>query len=152
MDRSDLSTALAVAGKAAQLMPPMVNLVPDWLLARLTNRVMTAEDALPPFGYLPLRELVRSLEFDFQIVTEMHAQWSTLDSVQAQVLLIGGERSPACLKHDLDSLAQILPRATRVTLPRLGHAAAWNRDSHRNPVGAPEVVAVELRRFFLSRD
>lgn len=144
----NVAAALAAAGKSVRLMPPLLNLAPNWLLALFTKRVLAAEEANPPSDYLSLRELAGSLEFDFRVVTEMHAQWNTLASIQSEVLLMGGSDSPHFLKRDLDTLEHTLPRSFRVELQHLGHAAAWNRDPNRNPKGRPEAVAAELQRFF----
>jgi pimeloyl-ACP methyl ester carboxylesterase len=144
----NVAAALAAAGKSVRLMPPLLNLAPNWLLAFLTKQVLAAEEANPPSDYLSLRELAGSLQFDFRVVTEMHTQWNTLGSIQSEVLLLGGSDSPQFLKRDLDTLENTLPRSFRVELQHLGHAAAWNRDPKRNPKGRPEAVAAELQRFF----
>jgi hypothetical protein len=46
------------------------------------------------------------------------------------------------LKYTLDALSNILPNVERVELAGLGHGAAVDS-------GKPELVAQELRRFFL---
>jgi pimeloyl-ACP methyl ester carboxylesterase len=44
-------------------------------------------------------------------------------TIDVPVLLIAGERSPRHLIERLDALQAVLPRASRVTLPRTGHTA-----------------------------
>jgi hypothetical protein len=65
--------------------------------------------------------------------------------VQAEVLLLGGNRSPSYLKKTLNALDQILSNVRRVEFPGVGHTAADN-------TGEPELVASELRRFFASSE
>ena len=65
----------------------------------------------------------------------------------ADVLLLGGSKSPAYLKAALDALERVLPHARRVEFPGLGHEASGNSDRR----GQPERVAQELRRFFVER-
>jgi pimeloyl-ACP methyl ester carboxylesterase len=60
-------------------------------------------------------------------------------SVQADVLLIGGEKSPAFLARSLDALETVLPNCRRINLPGLGHQAA---------VDQPDRVAAVLRECF----
>jgi hypothetical protein len=65
-------------------------------------------------------------------------------SIRADVLLMGGSKSPAFLKRALADLARVLPGAKRVELAGSDHAASWNSDVR----GHPEPVARELRRFY----
>lgn len=57
------------------------------------------------------------------------------------MLLLGGSKSARNLTAALDGLSAVLPSARRVTLPRVGHAAAAN-------TGKPELVAAQPRTFF----
>ena len=68
----------------------------------------------------------------------------TFKAIRAEVLRIGGSKSGAYLKADLDALATIVPRARRIEFAGLNHAATWNSDRG----GKPGPVAEELRRFF----
>jgi hypothetical protein len=65
-------------------------------------------------------------------------------AIQAEVLLLGGGKSPAYLKAALDAVEKVLPYVTRVEFAGLDHSASWNSDRG----GQPERVATELRRFF----
>lgn len=62
-------------------------------------------------------------------------------SVQTQILLLGGTKSPLFLRVALDALANTLPHARLKTFPGLGHDGPEND-------GRPDLVADELRRFF----
>ena len=61
--------------------------------------------------------------------------------VAADVLLLGGTKSPQFLKTSLDALELELPNVRRMTLEGLDHLSTAND-------GKPEVVAGELERFF----
>jgi len=61
--------------------------------------------------------------------------------VRADVLLLGGSKSPSFLTHTLDALSRVLPNVERVELQGLSHGAALDG-------GKPERVAQELQRFF----
>jgi pimeloyl-ACP methyl ester carboxylesterase len=110
--------------------------------------VIAQEDKKGSGEYLPMRALAPTLQYDFQVVVEMNGRLQSFRAINAEVLLLGGSKSPAYLKVDLDALEKVLPHVTRLEFPGLGHAAAWNYDRQRNPGGQPERVAQELRRFF----
>jgi pimeloyl-ACP methyl ester carboxylesterase len=92
---------------------------------------------------VPLRTLVPAMHYDAQLVLETEGSLHTFASTPADVLLLGGSRSPAYLKTSLDALASVLPRVQRVELAGCGHLAPDN-------TGDPERVAWELRSFFAS--
>ncbi len=70
-------------------------------------------------------------------------------AVKSEVLLLGGSKSPAYLKTDLDAIEKVLPHVRRVTFRNLDHSASWNYDPKQNPTGKPELVAKELKNFLL---
>jgi hypothetical protein len=74
----------------------------------------------------------------------MSGRLGTFRAIQAEVLLLGGSKSPAYLKAARADLEKVLPDVRRVELPGVDHAASWNQDRG----GKPEPVAHELRRFF----
>lgn len=143
-----LAAALITGMKATQLGPPVFNVIPRWLLELLTKMVMAQEEKKGSGEYLPMRALAPTLRYDFQVVIEMSGALESFRAINAGVLLLGGSKSPAYLKVDLDALEKVLPHVTRLEFPGLDHAAAWNYDKQRNPGGQPERVAQELRRFF----
>jgi pimeloyl-ACP methyl ester carboxylesterase len=147
ISQGNIAAALTAAGKAVQL-APMLKYVPNWLLTLFVNRMLASEDEQPKGDELTMKELTLALQYDFHIVSEMHGAFSRWRAIQAEVLLLGGSKSPAYLKADLDALEEVLPHVTRVEFRGLGHAAPWNYDKQRNPGGQPELVAQELRRFF----
>jgi ATP/maltotriose-dependent transcriptional regulator MalT len=79
---------------------------------------------------------------------EMSGTLESFRALPAEVLLLGGSKSPKYLKAALDSLEHVLPHATRIEFSGLGHGSPWNFDKQRNPDGNPEVVAAAQRRFF----
>lgn len=145
-----LAEALITAMKATQMGPSIFNIIPHFLLAPLTNMMLKGEEKNGSGDYLPMKVLALALQYDFQLVAEMRGTQERFRKLSTPVLLLGGSKSPAYLKADLDVLEKILPRATRIEFPGLGHGAAWNYDKQRNPEGQPEPVARELRRFFAS--
>jgi pimeloyl-ACP methyl ester carboxylesterase len=119
----------------------LLKLVPRFLLERAFRLGMRADERRARDGDVPIRELVPTMHFDALIVREASASFDRFATMRPSVLLLGGAKSASFLGAPLDALERILPRATRVELPRAGHLAA---DNH----GKPEVVAAALRRFF----
>ena len=62
-------------------------------------------------------------------------------NLAADVLLLGGSKSPAFLATSLDELERVLPHRRRVTLDGLDHSGP-------DDDGDPARVAIELRAFF----
>ncbi|MEV1172748.1 alpha/beta hydrolase [Nonomuraea sp. NPDC049784] len=138
-----IPAALVTGMRATRLGPPFLNVMPRALLELLIARMLksqdkTADDGEPTFG-----ELAPTLHYDAQVVAETAGDLDAYRSVRAEVLLLGGTRSPAHLRSALTALERVLPRARRVALKGLDHSATSNA-AHR---GHPERVAPEIRRF-----
>ncbi len=101
----------------------------DWMLRR----------ARPEPGDVAIRDLVPTLHYDAAIIEETADRVGDYASIQADVLLIGGEKSSAFLAHSLEALETVLRSCRRITLTGLGHQAA---------VDQPDRVAAVLREFF----
>jgi pimeloyl-ACP methyl ester carboxylesterase len=139
-----VASALITGMKETQMGPPLLNLMPRWVLERLTTMMLASEEKKAGHDDVTMRMLAPTLHYDFQLVIESDGALPSFEAVRAEVLLLGGSKSPAYLTTALDALEKVLPRARRVEFPGLGHEAAGNRDRR----GQPERVAQELRRFF----
>jgi len=148
MAEGRLAAAMITAMKATQMGPQVLNVLPHGLLEWLTEKMMESEDRNAGSGDITMRMLAPTLKHDFQIAAEMNGRLESFRAISADVLLLGGSRSPNFLKVDLDALEKVLPQAKRLEFSGLGHSAAWNYDKQRNPDGKPERVAEELKRFF----
>jgi pimeloyl-ACP methyl ester carboxylesterase len=146
-----LSAALVTGMQAAQLGPPLFNTIPRWILELLTTLALKQEDKKARAGDVTMRALAPTLHYDFQLVEEMAETLENFKFVRAEVLLLGGSASPAWLKVALDGLEQALPHVKRVEFPGLNHGGSSDEGS-TNRGGRPELVAHELRRFFLKAD
>ena len=138
------AAALVTAVRGAQMGPPIFNAMPRWLTERLVAMMLKQEDRKGAGAYVPMRALAPTLHYDFALVQETCRLPMPFDQIRADVLLMGGSKSPAYLKAALDRLETLLPSAERVELADCDHAASWNADRG----GRPAAVAVALRRFF----
>lgn len=144
MAQGKVAAAMITGIQGAQMGPPVFNYVPRLLLELMVNMAMAQEEKKGSGGYVPMKALAPTLHYDFQIVADMSGKLESFRAIPAEILLLGGSKSPAYLKAALDTLEKIIPHVKRVEFAGLGHAASWNTDRG----GQPEPVAQELRRFF----
>ncbi len=149
MNEGKQSAALLTAMQATQMGPAFFKFIPRWLLERLANRMMNQEDKQAKSETVTMRKLAPTLRYDFHLVAEMNGKSENFKNINSEVLLLGGDKSPAFLKADLDVLEKVLPHATRISFHGLGHSAAWNYDRQRNPGGQPAQVAQTIGEFFI---
>jgi len=133
--------------KGAKMGPAILNVMPRWLLESFTNKGMAQEDKTAKPSDVTMRALAPTLHYDFQLVAEMDNTLESFRAIHAEVLLLGGSKSPAYLKTALDALEKVLPRVQRIEFPGLDHGGSSDA-SNTNRGGHPEVVAQDLRRFF----
>jgi pimeloyl-ACP methyl ester carboxylesterase len=146
MARGRVGEAMVTAMRGAEMGPAWMRALPKPLLVRLVTTGMAQEARKPAGPYPTMRELAPTLHADFAIVTASSGRLDDYRSIRADVLLMGGSKSPGFLKRALDDLARVLSSAKRIELAGLDHAASWNSAVR----GHPGPVALELRRFFSS--
>lgn len=135
--------ALVTGMLGAQLGPQIFRRLPRWILKQMTRLMVdqqekTATDAIPT-----MKALAPTLHYDFQIAAEISRDLDHLRSIQADVLLLGGDRSPAYLKTSVRTLETLLPHAERIEISGAGHEVTGNTDQR----GQPQRVAQLVHRF-----
>jgi pimeloyl-ACP methyl ester carboxylesterase len=140
-----VASALVTGMLGSQMGPPIFNIMPRWLLERLTAMFMASEEKKATGDSLSMRALAPTLHYDFQLILEMEPALQTFRSVRAEVLLLGGSRSPRYLKIAADAVEKVLPHVTRIEFGGLDHGASGPSDRG----GRPELVAQRLREFFV---
>lgn len=138
-----IPAALVTGMRATRMGPPIFKVMPRPLLELLTAMMLKNQDKAASVGEPTFRELAPSLHNDAQVVAETAGDLDVYGSVGAEVLLLGGTKSPAYLRSALTALERVLPRSRRVDLAGLGHSATSNAAMR----GRPERVAEEVRRF-----
>ncbi|MFI7644166.1 alpha/beta fold hydrolase [Nonomuraea sp. NPDC049400] len=138
-----LPAALVTGMRGTRLGPPFLSLMPRALLELLTAKMLKSQEKAAADGEPTFRELAPTLHYDAQVVAETACDLDAYRSVEAEVLLLGGTRSPAHLRSALTALEWLLPHARRVALEGLDHSATCNA-AYR---GHPERVATEICRF-----
>lgn len=135
---SALVTVLkATADRTALRFVPRVVLGPvlDFIIRR------TADRSVPPGRFSP-REIIPTLHYDVQTVSDAAGPLVRFLPLKCEVLLLGGSKSARNLIASLDGLSKVLLDAKRVTIYGVGHTAADNTKQ-------PHRVATELIRFFV---
>jgi pimeloyl-ACP methyl ester carboxylesterase len=138
-----IPAALVTGMRATRMGPPIFNVMPRALLELLTAIMLKNQDKAAADGEPTFRDLAPTLHHDAQVVAETSGDLDVYRSVSAEVLLLGGTKSPAYLRSALTALERVLPRARRADLIGLGHSATSNAAMR----GRPERVAEEIRRF-----
>ncbi|MER7243633.1 alpha/beta hydrolase [Kribbella sp. NPDC000426] len=90
---------------------------------------------------VPIPDLVPTMSADMQLVAQLADTTNDYATIEADVLLLGGSRSPAYFGRSLDALTGVLPRSQRITIPKLDHSGPTDD-------GGPAEVAQSLRAFF----
>jgi pimeloyl-ACP methyl ester carboxylesterase len=139
-----LDAALVTGMLGAQMGPPIFQRMPRGLLEFLTRQMMASEQKKAKPGDVTMAALAPTLRYDFQLVGEMADTVDDYRAIPAEILLLGGSKSPAYLRTAVDALAQALPGARRVVFAGLNHSATGPREQG----GKPELVAQTLRSFF----
>jgi pimeloyl-ACP methyl ester carboxylesterase len=139
-----LAAALVTAMALVRLGPALLRFVPRPVLEFVVAQSLEKERIHGAGVYAPTSELLAAMRYDFNIVGGMAGPIDLFSQLDAQVLLLGGSKSPRYLKQALDALEHTLPHACRYEFDGLDHSAAWNIDRGGDPLR----VAESLRDFF----
>lgn len=141
----DVRGALVTGWRGVQAGPAWLRNLPRPLLKSMVGLGLRAEARKGSGEYTPMRQLAIALRGDFGLVAEAcEAGSERFAALTGEVLLLGGERSPAFLSEVLDRLERLLPAAQRVTFPGVGHEASCDAAQR----GTPDLVARTLQPFF----
>lgn len=140
-----VASALVTGMLGSQMGPPIFNIIPRWLLELLTRMMMASEDKKAKGDYVTMRMLAPTMHYDLQLAVESEGLLESFRTISNDMLLLGSSKSPTYFKVALDALKKVLPHAERIEFPGLNHGASGNTDRG----GRPEIVAQELRRFFI---
>ena len=142
--QGDIPAAMVTAMLAGRFGPSWLRFIPGGLLKRFVAMGMAQEEKKPNGDYPTMRSLSATLPSDFKIIRQGDGPISRFSTLEKEILLLGGGKSPAYFTAALDALEKTLPQVTRVTFENLGHDAAWNSDKRGNP----QQVAQALCQFF----
>lgn len=139
VEQRKYASAMVTALKGLQLNPLFTILPRPVLLLLITVLSHRETQTLRPDD-VSMAALVPTGRLDLQLFGEMEDTLEHFTGMRAEVLLLGGEKSPAYLRDALAALAQTLPHVQRIQYPGLDHSGP--------NVTAPERIAGDLRAFF----
>jgi pimeloyl-ACP methyl ester carboxylesterase len=113
--------ALVTAMRGTQMGPTILGWIPHLVLTWITKKAMEKQDQRNIPGEITLRMYAPTMGYDFQLVREMAGPVARFEQVSAQILLLGGSRSPNYLKSCLEPLESILHNVQRVEMMAVGH-------------------------------
>jgi len=132
------ASAMITALKGLQLSRVFTLLPRPVLLLLITLLARREQQTLHPHD-VSMEALIPTGLFDLHLFHEMEDTLDRFAQMRAEVLLLGGEKSPAYLRDALTALSQTLPQVRRIQYPGLDHSGP--------NVTAPERIADDLRAF-----
>jgi len=105
--------------------------MPRWLLELLTRMMTASEEKKAKADDVTMKMLASTLHSDFQLSVETKGALESFKAIRADVLLLGGSKSPAYFKVALDALQKVIPHAERIEFP----------DSIMGPLATPTEAA-----------
>lgn len=141
VERRKYTSAMITALKGLQvnrlftILPRPVLLLLIMVLQRREKQTLQPND-------VSMESLIPTWRLDMQVFHDMEDTLEHFTGMRAEVLLLGGEKSPAYLQDALAALAQTLPHVKRIQYPGFDHSGP--------NVTAPERIAGDLRAFFSS--
>src|SRR5664280_2155593 len=115
--------------------------LPDFIMKIFFKLVLVQDERSVKDDDVTIEDLMPTLKFDVQLVNETEGKLDNFKNVQAEVLLMGGSKSPLFLKHSLETLEKLLPNGKRIELQGLDHDSAQDYSK-------PEIVAQEIKSFY----
>jgi hypothetical protein len=139
--RRAIPAAASVTALKGTQTSPVLARVPRFLLVPLFRYMLAQDRKNHPSGDIPIEKIIPTMHYDVQLAKDTEGTIQSFRAVDADVLLMGGSKSPPYLRLALDELEAVLPRRRRVELPGLDHQAPDNSEQ-------PSRVAAKLREFF----
>lgn len=140
VEQGNSAAAMVTALKGLQLNQLFV-LLPRPILVLLIALLSRRDKQTLQPNDISMETLVPTGRMDLQLFREMENTLEHFTQMRADVLLLGGEKSPAYLRDALAGLAQTVPHVMRIQYPGLDHSGP--------NVTAPERIAGDLQAFFL---
>lgn len=116
--------------------------LPRFMLVPLIKLAVKADAKKLKEGDVPIKELIPTMHYDIQMVAETKGKFESFKNSTADILLLGGSKSAGFLKDALGELKKLMPQASFIQFPGLGHGASAEGGTKT------KTVASELKKFF----
>lgn len=144
INENNQPAALVTIFQTTKVGPAVFNFLPNWILRSFTSSVLKSEDKKGTGLYPPLRILIPSTRYDFKVVLDRGGKVQMYNTVNKEILLLGGSNSPAYLKKSLSTLEKVLPKNRRIEFKALDHSGPWNAAKG----GKPLIIADPMIKFY----
>ncbi|MCM2535266.1 alpha/beta hydrolase [Neobacillus pocheonensis] len=135
MDRKDFRGAFTRFVRGAGHSP--LTRMPNWYAKFILRMVIRGN------SWLKIKELLPTNLNEHKEVQRLESTYNNYQIINANVLLISGEKSPETVHQMIEVLNQTIPETQTLILPKLHHLAPCNEHS-------PIEVAKHVKRYFLS--
>lgn len=135
MDRKDFREAFTRFVRGAGHSP--LTRMPNWYAKFILRMVIRGN------SWLKIKELLPTNLNEHKEVQRLESTYNNYQIINANVLLISGEKSPETVHQMIEVLNQTIPQTQTLILPKLHHLAPCNEHS-------PIEVANHVKRYFLS--
>jgi pimeloyl-ACP methyl ester carboxylesterase len=137
--------ALVTAMLGTQLGPAIFRYFPRSFLEWLTRRGIQAQERnKKEENEITLKDLAPTIGYDFKIVEECKNDVERWKEIEAEMLLMAGDKNPGYIKNGAEAVEKVLRNVKKVNFKALNHGAVLNKE-HR---GKPGPLAEELKKFF----
>ncbi|WP_316828134.1 alpha/beta hydrolase family protein [Pedobacter miscanthi] len=136
--------ALVTIFQATKVGPAVFNFLPNFILRSFTSSFLKSEAKNGTGLYAPVSVLIPSTRYDFKVVLDRGSKVQIYNTVNQEILLLGGSNSPAYLKKSLSELEKVLPNRRRTEFKGLDHSGPWNAAKG----GRPEIIAGSMVTFY----
>ena len=134
LDKEEWAKAMIIFFRGLQF-GGLMSKLPDMVLTPMINLAARDDDGKE------LISLLGTLTREVKTFQEPNFDYHRYSQITAKTLLFGGGKSQAYLHYALRAIAKIIPNSWLIELANLDHNAP--------DMNAPEVVAKELKQFFL---
>lgn len=135
MNKNDFREAFASFVRGSGHSP--LTRMPKWY-AKLILRVVIRGNS-----WFKIKELMPANLYEHKEVQRLESTYHNYKKINANVLLISGEKSPETVHQTIQVLDKTIPQTQTLTIPKLDHLAPCNEHS-------PVEVAMHVKRYFLS--
>jgi pimeloyl-ACP methyl ester carboxylesterase len=136
--------ALVTIFQTTKVGPSVFNILPNFILRSFTSSFLKAEAKNGTGLYTPVSTLIPSTRYDFKVVLDRGGKVHLYNTVNQEILLLGGSNSPKYLKKSLTALEKVLPKNRRIEFKGLDHSGPWNEAKG----GKPVIIADSMIKFY----
>lgn len=145
LDKGEFTTAMVTSLNVYTKLDPeekssMIFHLPSVIWKPIFGLILEVDERNAKGDDVTLKQLMPTLKYDVQLVNETEGKLDDFKNVSAEVLLLGGSKSPVFLKNSNEALNKLLPHVTAKELQGLDHDSAQD-------YGKPETIAKEIISF-----